>query len=456
MPAAGSRSKTTALRTRGPVVAVVGRANVGKSTLVNRFLGRRESIEHPEPGVTRDPRGYPMEWGSVAFTIVDTGGWEPRARGLTAKVVAQAERAARAAHLIVFVVDATTGPTADDIAVAKTLRRAPVPVIVVANKVDSPSVEAELFAFERLGLGRPLPVSALHGRASGDVLDVIVSHVRDIELPEEPEGEPEIGVAIAGRPNVGKSSLFNRLAGTDRSIVDEAPGTTRDAVDEVISAGGTRFRFVDTAGIRRKVKNASGPEYYGLVRSLRAVDEADVVIIVIDAKEGPTEQDQKIAQRVADSGRAAVVVLNKWDLVDEDQRMFLEREVEEKLHFVSWAPLLRTSALTGRGVERILPAVRRVRESWDTRVPTAQLNAWLREVEDRIPLGGRGPRPTKLRYATMARTRPPEVVLFSTGSVSDQAVRALERRLRERFGFEGTPIKVVVRARPKRYGVRGR
>jgi len=455
VPAAGSRSKV-AVRSRGPVVAVVGRANVGKSTLVNRFLGRREAIEHHEPGVTRDPRGYPMEWGSVAFTVVDTGGWEPRAKGLTAKVVAQAERAARAAHLIVFVVDATTGPTADDIAVAKTLRRASVAVVVVANKVDSPAAEAELFAFERLGLGAPLPVSALHGRASGDVLDVIIAHLSDVEIAAETEGEPEIGVAIVGRPNVGKSSLFNRLAGSERSIVDETPGTTRDAVDEVITSDGTRFRFVDTAGIRRKVKNASGPEYYGLVRSLRAVDEADVVVVVVDAKEGPTEQDQKIAQRVADSGRAAVVVLNKWDLVDEDQRKFLEREVEDKLHFVSWAPLLRTSALTGRGIDRILPAVRTVRESWDKRIPTAALNAWLREVEDRIPLGGRGTKPTKIRYVTMARTRPPEVVLFSTGSVSAQASRALERRLRERFGFEGTPIRVVVRARPKRGPDRGR
>ena len=431
-----------------PVVAVVGRANVGKSTLVNRFLGRREAIEHPEPGVTRDPRGYPMEWDGVLFTVVDTGGWEPRARGIAAKVLAQAERAARAAHLIVFAVDATTGPTADDIAVAKTLRRAKVPVVVAANKVDAAGGESELFAFERLGLGTPLPVSALHGRASGDLLDVIVSHLRDIEVDEEPDDD--IRVAIAGRPNVGKSSLFNRLAGSERSIVDEVPGTTRDAVDEVVSEGGTRFRFVDTAGIRRKVRSATGPEYYGLVRSLRAVDEADVVIMVIDASEGPTEQDQKIAQRVADAGRAAIVVLNKWDLVDEDSRPFLEREVEEKLRFVPWAPVLRTSALTGRGIDRILPAVRKVREAWDQRVPTAQLNAWLREVEGRIPLGGRGARPTRIRYATMARTRPPEVVLFSTGSISDQAIRALERRLRERFGFEGTPIRVVVRQREKR------
>jgi GTPase len=438
------------------VVAIVGRANVGKSTLVNRFLGRREAIEHPEPGVTRDPRGYPVDWGGLAFTVVDTGGWEPRARGISAKVVAQAERAAAKANLIVFVVDAATGPTADDLAVARTLRRAPVPVIVAANKVDAAAAEAELFAFERLGLGEPLPVSALHGRASGDLLDVIAAHVRDIELPPEDDSELEIAVAIAGRPNVGKSSLFNRLAGDERSIVDPMPGTTRDAVDEVVKRGDVSFRFVDTAGIRRNVKHASGPEYYGLVRSLRAVDEADVVVIVVDASDGPTEQDQKIAQRVSEAGRAAVVVLNKWDLVDEDRRMFLEREIEDKLRFIGWAPLLRTSALTGRGVEKVLPAVQKAREAWDTRVPTAQLNAWLRDVADRVPLGGRGIRPTKLRYVTMARTRPPEVVLFTTGPVSDQAVRGLERRLREKFGFEGTPIRIVVRQRPKRYGGGGR
>jgi GTP-binding protein len=445
------------LARQGPIVAVVGRANVGKSTLVNRFLGKREAIEHPEPGVTRDPRGYPVDWDRFRFTVIDTGGWEPRARGIAAKVVAQAEKAARAADVIVFVVDASTGPTSDDIAVARTLRRAQIPVIVAANKVDDAKAEADLHEFERLGLGPALPVSALHGRASGDLLDAIVAHVRDIATGvAEEAGLPETSVAIVGRPNVGKSSLFNRLVGDERSIVDEAPGTTRDAVDTVIEAHGNRFRFVDTAGIRRKVRSATGPEYYGLVRSLRAVDEADVVIIVIDAAEGPTEQDQKIAQRVAESGRAAILLLNKWDLVDDDRRYALKRDVPDRMHFVDWAPILRVSAKTGRGVDKILPAVQKARASWDQRVPTAQMNTWLREAAERIPLGGRGARPTKLRYATMARTRPPEVVVFSTGPVSDQAVRALERRLRERFGFEGTPIRIVVRQRAKRSGAEGR
>ncbi|MFY9586354.1 MAG: ribosome biogenesis GTPase Der [Actinomycetota bacterium] len=454
MPAPGNapaKRGMGSLRDRGPVVAVVGRANVGKSTLVNRFLGKREAIEHPEPGVTRDPRGFPVDWGGQSFTVVDTGGWEPRARGIAAKVVAQAERAAASADVIVFVVDATTGATTDDLAVARTLRRATVPVILAANKVDSPKAEEEIHELERLGLGLPLPVSALHGRASGDLLDVIVSHVRDVQVDAaEQPGVEETSIAIVGRPNVGKSSLFNRLVGEDRTIVDEKPGTTRDAIDMVVEAEGSRFRFVDTAGIRKRVRTATGPEYYGLVRSLRAVDEADVAVIVIDASEGPTEQDQKIAQRVAEAGRAAIVVLNKWDLVDEEQRGFLERDVEDRLRFVAWAPVLRTSAKTGRGVDKLLPAIRKVRETWEQRVPTGKLNAWLGQVADRIPLSSRGTKPTRLKYATMARTRPPEVVVFSTGPVSDQAVRALERRLRDSFGFEGTPIRVVVRQRARR------
>ncbi|MGH2795266.1 MAG: ribosome biogenesis GTPase Der [Actinomycetota bacterium] len=437
-------------RVRPPVVAIVGRANVGKSTLVNRFIGKRVAIEHPEPGVTRDPHGYTVEWDGTPFTIMDTGGWEPRARGLSAKVVAQAQRAAKAADLIVFVVDATTGATADDLAVARTLKRGSIPVLVAANKVDDAPAEREVPALERLGLGPALPVSALHGRGSGDLLDVIVEHVRAIEPVEtDADDQHAISVAIVGRPNVGKSSLFNRLVDDERSIVDETPGTTRDAVDTIVEVGGTSFRFVDTAGIRRRVRRSTGPEYYGLVRSLRAIDEAEVAVIVVDAGEGPTEQDQKIAQRVAEAGRAAVVVLNKWDLVEEERQKWLEREVGDKLHFVSWASIVRTSALTGRGVSKILPAVRSARASWEMRVPTAQLNAWLRDATDRIPLGGRD-RPIRLKYTTQARTKPPEIVVFATGKISDQAVRALERRLRERFGFEGTAVRVVVRVQSRR------
>jgi GTP-binding protein len=352
------------------------------------------------------------------------------------------------ADLIAFVVDARAGATALDLEIAGILRRANKPVVLVANKVDDRAQELALADLYTLGFGDPVGVSAEHGRGVAEMLEALRDRT---PAPSAPRGGGRpVAIAVIGRPNVGKSSLVNAMTGTERVLVHDQPGTTRDAVDTPFTYEGRPYVLVDTAGIRRKVRNATGPEYYGLVRSLRAVDEADVVVIVIDAKEGPTEQDQKIAERVADAGRAAIIVLNKWDLIDEESRSFLERDVEEKLRFVPWAPVLRTSALTGRGLDRILPAVRKVREAWDQRVPTAQLNAWLREVEGRIPLGGRGPRPTKIRYATMARTRPPEVVLFSTGSVSDQASRALERRLRERFGFEGTPIRIVVRQRAKR------
>jgi GTPase len=436
-----------------PVVAIVGRANVGKSTLVNRVLGRRVAIEHPEPGVTRDRQGYDVDWDGTSFTIVDTGGWEPKAKGLTAKVVAQAAEAARRADLIVFVGDATTGMTDDDLAVARTLRRSAAPIVTVVNKVDTSALEADAARFERLGLGPALPVSALHGRASGEVLDAIVARLRAMEpTGRSPRsGAPEPRIAIVGRPNVGKSSLFNRLVGEERTIVDPTPGTTRDAVDVVAAVGERRYRFVDTAGMRRKVKQSQGPEYYGLVRSLRALDEADAAIVVVDASEGPTEQDQKIAERVASSGRAAILVLNKWDLLDEEARERVEQATKDELGFIAWAPLVRTSASTRRGVNRVMPAVDRALESWSMRIPTAQINAWLRDALPGIPLHRARGGDVKVKYATQARTQPPELVLFTNGRISDGAKRALERRFRERFGLEGSPLRVVVRAREPRY-----
>jgi GTP-binding protein len=432
-----------------PLVAVVGRANVGKSTLVNRLLGRREAIEHPEPGVTRDRQSYDVEWSGVRFAIVDTGGWEPRAKGLGAKVLAQAERAAREAQLILFVVDAETGLTNDDLAVARGLRKATVPVIVVANKVDSAARERDVDALQRLGLGEPIPVSALHGRGSGDLLDIVVAHVKGAQ--GERPARAEVSVAIVGRPNVGKSSLFNRLVGDERSIVHDVPGTTRDTVDTIAELGGTRYRFVDTAGLRRRARDAKGPEYYGLVRSMRAIDESDLVLIVIDAKEGPAEQDQKIASRVAESGRAAVIVLNKWDLVDADEADAVADDTRDMLRFVPWASLVRTSALTKRGVGKLPSALKSARASWQKRVATSALNTWLRDAIELVPLGStvRG-RPTRIRYVTQAGTRPPTFVLFATGGITAPALRALERRLRERFGFEGTPIRFIVRKSSKR------
>ncbi|MGZ4119027.1 MAG: ribosome biogenesis GTPase Der [Actinomycetota bacterium] len=431
-----------------PLVAVVGRANVGKSTLVNRLLGRREAIEHPEPGVTRDRQTYEVEWGGVRFAIVDTGGWEPHAKGLAAKVLAQAERAAREAQLILFVVDGQTGITNDDLAVTRGLRRSKVPVLVVANKTDSRAQERELESLRRLGLGEPIPVSALHGRGSGDLLDIVIEHMRSREGKAE---RADTAVAIVGRPNVGKSSLFNRLADDERSIVHDVPGTTRDTVDTIAEIGGRRYRFIDTAGMRRRAREASGPEYYGLVRSLRAIDEADLALIVIDASEGATEQDQKIASRVADAGRAAAIVLNKWDLVDAERADDVAADTRDMLRFVPWAPIVRTSALTKRGVAKIPSALEAARMSWEKRIPTAPLNAWLRDATELVPLGSTArARPTRIRYITQAGTRPPTFVLFASGTITAPALRALERRLRERFGFEGTPIRFTVRKSSKK------
>ena len=435
-----------------PVVAVVGRANVGKSTLVNRLLGRRVAIEHPEPGVTRDRHGYEMEWNRTRFVLVDTGGWEPRAKGLAAKVLAQAERAARESDLILMAVDATTGATEDDLVVARGLRKAAVPVILVANKVDSGAQESELPPLERLGLGPAIGVSALHGRGSGDLLDVVTTELRAIGAAGSRAPTPDaLPVAIVGRPNVGKSSLFNRLVGDERSIVHDLPGTTRDAVDTVAELNGHRYRFIDTAGMRRRVKESSGPEYYGLVRSLRAIDEAAVALNVIDVLEGPTEQDQKIAERVAEAGCAAVLVLNKWDLLDKERVEDIVVDMRDQLRFVSWAPLVRTSALTKRGVAKIVPAIEDVRASWERRVPTSALNSWVREAVERVPLGNTSKgRPTQIRYVTQASTRPPSFVFFTNGAVGTSGLRALERRLREHFGFEGTPLKMIVRRKVRR------
>lgn len=427
----------------GALVAVVGRANVGKSTLVNRLVGRRVAIEHPEPGVTRDRQGYQLEWGGRSFSLVDTGGWEPRARGMTEKIVAQAARAVSEASLILLVLDVRTGITKDDLVVARALRKATAPVLVVANKVDSAAQEADAVGLERLGFGAPLSVSSLHGRGSGDLLDAIVGL-----LPPEEAADREPGavrVAIAGRPNVGKSSLLNRLAGEERAIVDETAGTTRDAVDTLVEIGGKAYRFVDTAGIRRRGHLAQGPEYYGIARSMRAIEAAEVVLLLLDASEGVTEQDQRLARMVADEGRAAVVVLNKWDLVDAEAGPKVEDELDRRIGFVHWASRVRVSAKTGRGINRIAPAVDQALASWQQRVPTAALNVWLRDVGEAIPLAGRGGRPPKIRYVTQARTCPPEVVLFATGDISDPGLRALERRLRERFGFPGTPVRFVVR-----------
>jgi GTP-binding protein len=428
-------------------VAVVGRPNVGKSTLVNRILGRRAAITQEQPGVTRDRVAYEAEWSGRRFEVVDTGGWEPRASGLRARVVAQAERAMAEADLLLFVVDATVGVTEEDAAVAARLRRGRVPVLLVANKVDSEAVEAELGELWSLGLGEPLPVSGLHGRGSGDLLDAIVERLGTARaVAEEP---PAPAVAIVGRPNVGKSSLLNRLAGEELAIVDPTPGTTRDTVDSTVTRDGRRYRLVDTAGMRRSFQRAEGADYYAFVRSLEAVDRADVALLVLDAPEGVAEQDQKVAVRAAEAGCALVLLANKWDLMDSEARRQFDLDLERKLYFVDWAPLLRVSARTGRGVEKVWGLVDGALAERNRRAPTAALNQWLGRATERTPPPPARGRTVKVRYATQARVAPPELVLFATGQLTPSYRRYLEKDLRRTFGFQGTPVRLVVRVRTR-------
>src|SRR5919107_4196222 len=361
-----------------PVLAVVGRPNVGKSTLVNRIIGRREAVVEDRPGVTRDRVSYDADWNGRVFTVVDTGGWDPDAQGLAERIAAQAEVAVSLADAVLFVVDATVGITDADEAVVKILRKSGKPVVLAANKVDDMRTEAEAFGLWNLGLGEPFPVSALHGRGSGDMLDAILA-----ALPETPpESFEEVGgprrIAIVGKPNVGKSSLLNQLAGAERVVVDNVAGTTVDAVDELVELGGREWRFIDTAGIRKRVKEASGHEFYASLRTSTAIDRAEVAVLVLDGSEPVSEQDVRILQTVREAGRALVIAFNKWDLVDEERRHYLEREIERELVQVQWAPRINVTARTGWHVDRLGPALDRALEGWETRIPTGALNTFLR------------------------------------------------------------------------------
>jgi GTP-binding protein len=431
-----------------PRVAVVGRPNVGKSTLVNRILGRRAAITEAVPGVTRDRVPYEAEWSGRRFELLDTGGWEPRASGLNAQVVAQAERAMREAELVLFVVDATVGVTEEDAAVAARLRRAGIPVLLVANKVDGPEQELATGALWSLGLGEPLPVSSLHGRGAGELLDALAERLGTERSTAE---EPDLpALAIVGRPNVGKSSLLNRLAGAELAIVAETPGTTRDTVDSVVVHDGRGYRVVDTAGMRRSLARAAGADYFALVRSLEAVDRADLALLVLEGPAGVAEQDQKVAARAVEAGCALVLLANKWDLMDEDARRSFRADLEHRLWFVEWAPLLHVSARTGRGVERIWDQVDHALVERARRVPTAALNQWLAAVTGRTPPPSSRGRPVKVRYVTQARVNPPEFVFFATAPLTPAYRRYLERELRRSFGFEGTPLRVIGRVRNPR------
>ncbi len=424
-------------------VAIVGRPNVGKSTLVNRFAGRREAIVEERPGVTRDRKLVEADWAGRTFTLVDTGGWLAAGDHLDAKVSAQAERAIADADVILFVVDASVGVTAQDEAVAKLLRRAQAPVLVVANKVDSELREPDIWDFVGLGLGDPVPVSALHGRSTGDLLDALVAKLpEELEAASEPPGHVPPGVAIVGRPNVGKSTLFNRLIGDERSIVHDEPGTTRDTVDTVVETPDGPLRFIDTAGMRRKSRVGEGPEYFSLVRALQAIDAADAALLVIDATAGVSHQDQRLAERVDAAGSPVVIVLNKWEMVPTESREAVLADVEDRLAFLAYAPVLKVSARTGLGVHKLLPALQQAIEAYHRRVPTRELNTLLQQAQAAHPSPG-----GRVLYATQGAIDPPTFTLFATKALPASYLRYLERRIREHFGFGPTPLKLRVRRR---------
>ena len=429
-----------------PVVAVVGRPNVGKSTLVNRLLGRREAIVEEKPGVTRDRKVVEVEWGGRRFSVVDTGGWSARGSGINEQVSRQAERAWREADVVLLVVDASVGVTGEDREVAAKVRTGRAPVLVVANKVDAENREAEAWELVQLGLGDPLPVSALHGRRAGDLLDEVVRRLpepaEEVGVEPEPEGPKVPAVAIVGRPNVGKSTLFNRLLGDERSVVHDLPGTTRDTIDTEVETDLGRVRFLDTAGMRRKARIDEGTEYYSVVRALQAVDAADVALLVLDAGDGVTAQDQRLAERVDAAGSPIVLVLNKWDLLDAEGRAAARASVGDRLAFLPEAPVLPVSAQSGKGVHKLLPALGAALETYQQRVPTRELNRVVQEAQSEHPSPG-----GRVLYATQGASEPPTFTLFATRPVPPTYLRYLERRIREHFGFGNAPLKLRVRRR---------
>ncbi|TDC68992.1 ribosome biogenesis GTPase Der [Streptomyces hainanensis] len=432
-----------------PVLAVVGRPNVGKSTLVNRIIGRREAVVEDKPGVTRDRVSYEAEWAGRRFKVVDTGGWEQDVLGIHASVAAQAEFAIDAADAVVMVVDTKVGATDTDDAVVKLLRRSGKPVVLCANKVDGPSQEAEAAYLWNLGIGEPYPVSAIHGRGTGDLLDAVLRVMP--EAPPQTFGTALGGprrVALIGRPNVGKSSLLNKVAGEERVVVDELAGTTRDPVDELIELGGQTWRFVDTAGIRRRVQD--GVDYYASLRTAAALEKAEVAVVLVDVTEPISVQDTRIITMAVEAGRALVIAYNKWDQLDDERRFYLEREIEQDLVQVQWAPRVNVSARTGRHMEKLVPAIETALAGWESRVPTGKLNAFLGELVASNPHPVRGGKQPRILFGTQAGTRPPRFVLFASGFLEAGYRRFIERRLREEFGFEGTPVHISVRVREKR------
>jgi GTP-binding protein len=433
-----------------PVLAIVGRPNVGKSALVNRILGRREAVVEDKPGVTRDRISYKAEWNDRKFTLVDTGGWEHDAKGIDRSVAMQAEIAVELADAVLFVVDAMVGATGSDERVVKMLRASGKPVILIANKIDDMRQEPEAAALWSLGLGEPYPVSALHGRGVADMLDAAMKVLPKVSaVAKEEVGGPR-RVALIGRPNVGKSSLLNKAVGSERAVVNDLAGTTRDPIDEQVELGGKTWRFVDTAGIRRRVHLTQGADFYASLRTAAALERAEVAVVLFDVTQPISEADIRIVDMALESGRALVLAFNKWDELDDERRRYLEREIEQDLAHVDWAPRVNISAKTGRHLEKLVPALEVALDSWDTRIATGKLNAFIQELTMETPHPVRGGKQPRILFATQASSRPPKFVLFTTGFLDQGYRRFIIRRLRETFGFEGSPIEVGMRVREKR------
>ena len=430
-----------------PIVAILGRPNVGKSTLINRFIGRREAIVEDTPGVTRDRVQYECEWAGRRFIVMDTGGWESKPDGISVQVSASAELAMQEADVLCFVVDAQVGALDEDDILVQELRKAKKPTILIANKVDGDNDESDAHALWNIGLGEPRFVSALHGRGSGDLLDAIVKELPEVGAAQVQDGYRRI--ALIGRPNVGKSSLFNALAGESRSIVDDVAGTTRDPIDELIEFGGSIWRFVDTAGLKKRANQASGTDYYATLRTQTALERCECAVVVLDASVPISEQDLRIITMVEEAGKAMVIVMNKWDLVDEDRRVQLDREIERHLDQVEWAQRVNVAAKTGWHRDRLAPALRTAIDSWERRVPTSKLNSFLGALIGATPPPVRGGKQPKVYYATQAGIAPPKFVVFSSGWIEASYRRFIERRLREEFKFPGTPVQVAIRVKER-------
>ena len=432
-----------------PRVVVIGRPNVGKSTLVNRLIGRREAVVQDTPGVTRDRIQYDAEWSGKHFILIDTGGWSSEKTGLLPKISEQVQIAIDQADLILFIVDAQVGLTEDDEAVVKLIRRNSVPVILVANKVDGVEAEAQIGNLWSLGLGEPFPVSALHGRGSGDLLELVISRMPDeSRIQDQLKGPTK--VALIGRPNVGKSSLLNKLTKSNRSVVSESAGTTVDPVDEIVMINDEAWNFIDTAGIRRRVRESSGYEYYASLRTQAALERAEIALLILESSENITDQDRKLINLVTEAGRALVLVFNKWDLLYEDRREILEKEIDLDLHNVRWAPRVNLSALTGWHVDRLSTALHTAYAGWSTRIATSKLNQFIKEFIAANPHPVRGGKQSKILFATQIGQKPPAFALFTTGMIDESYTRFIERRLREEYGFLGSPIHIKVKIRERR------